>query len=316
MKMKGGDGPVRKDTDDSPTVTKEPVGDAGEEDKDLSVKRAEEWQQAIARQSEVVKVLKTKIVDAEAQLNRATVRRKSMEMGLFLSESEVLKLRALTKKAEDRATELANELKRVYQDLPKVMEKRVEVVAKTTNMEVKQKQLEMLKQANREEHFKFLDKEALKLESAGLENRICQLNGFCDRAMELFHNNRDVAKSLEKRIMEARESMGFLQQVWTKMVKRALEVQTTPQAFAPEDMDEGPELLLYRGGSGLDQCLDLLSMEGIVDLGSFRSTSPPRSPSPRSTSPEKLGCTASLAATQSTRVPSPSPSPAQSRLTV
>jgi len=282
----------------------------GEDNKESLVKRAEEWQHAIARQSDVVKVLKSKIVDAESLLNRSTVQKKSIEMSLFLAESEILKLRANTKTSEDRATELANELKRVYCDLPKVMEKRVKVVAKTTSIEVKKQQLAKLQQENREEHFKFLDTEALSLESKSFEERAANLKGFVERAEEFMKTNRDTAKSLEKRATEARELLGYTQQVWTKMVKRALELSAhsgTSSVGVGEDMDEGPELQLYRAGSGLDQCLELLSMEGQIDLARFesRSNSPPKHSNTMGTSAGAKG----LSTTQSTRPPSTAPSP-------
>lgn len=306
--------PQRKDTEDS---IRDDVSGTGEDAKESPVKKVEEWQGTIARQNEVVKGLKAKIQEAQEQLNRLIVRRKSMETGLFVSESEVLKQRELAKKAEERATQLANELKRVYQDLPKVMEKRISVVSNTSSLEIKKKQLERLIRDNREEHFKFLDNTALALENEGIENRIVHLSTFVEKVEEFMQSNRDVAKSLEKRAQEARDSMGFLQQVWTKMVKRALEVQTAPVA-GTEDLDEGPELLLYRAGSGLDQCLDILSKQGKMDLDVTESS---RSPSPQasqtlvhsSTSPtmgsnKKLGSSGSFGATQSTRIPSPSPS--------
>jgi chromosome segregation ATPase len=291
--------PTRKETEDS--FKDDVSGTGGEDNKQDAVKRAEEWQQAIARQSEVVKSLKTKIQEAQELLNQSTVHKKSMETGLFLAESEVLKLRALAKKAEERSTQLANELKRVYQDLPKVMEKRISVVAQTTSLEVKQKQLEKLKGEYREEHFKFLDNQALVLENEALENRIAHLGTFVEQAQEFLHGNREIAKGLEKRAQEARESMGFLQQVWTKMVKRALEVQAAPVGIG-EDLDEGPELLLYRAGSGLDQCVELLNLEGRIELESNPNS---RSPSPTQ---KKLGhsTTTGFTNTQSTRVPSPS----------
>lgn len=290
----------RKDTEESVSVKE--VQETAEDNKDSPVKRAEEWQHVIARQAEVVKALKAKIQDAEASCNRATIQKKSMEMGLFLAESEVMKLRALAKSSEDRATELANELKRVYQDLPKVMEKRIAAVAKTTSLEVKQKQFESLKLENREEHFKFLDNEALQLENAGVDERAQQLSIFCSDAEKLLNSNREASKNLEKKVVECRECMGFLQVVWSKMVKRALEDQKlAPQPT--EEMDEGPELLLYRAGSGLDQCLELLSMQGRRHVDA-----PSRSASPEGSKNLKLNVTASsLSQTQSTRVPSPTP---------
>lgn len=298
---------IRKDTDDS--FKDEVSGTGGEDSKEASIKRAEEWQQAIARQSEVVKTLKVKIQEAQQELNQSTVHKKSMETGLFLAESEVLKLRALARKAEERSTQLANELKRVYQDLPKVMEKRISVVARTSSLEIKKQQLEKLKDEYREEHFKFLDNKDLALENEGIENRIANLATFVEHGQEFLNSNRDTAKVLERRAQEAREAMGFLQQVWTKMVKRALEVQASPVGFG-EDLDEGPELLLYRAGSGLDQCVELLNMEGRMELGEPTSRSP--SPSPSQSKKLASSQTSGFYNTQSTRVPSPSPTPTPS----
>merc|ERR1712124_188543 len=90
-----------------------------------------------------------------------------------------------------------------------------------------------------------------------------------------------------------------------------------------EDLgEEGPELLLYRAGSGLDQCVELLTKEGRLQLGDSRSPSPSaRSPSPSARSPspspeltsslkvKKMDYSGAMNATQSTRVPSPSPTP-------
>lgn len=265
---------TQKNAEDSMRETVSETG--GDENKDSPVKRAEEWQQGIARQSEFVKVLKAKIQDAEAQLNRSTVQKKSMEMGLFLAESEVLKLRALTKRSEERATELANELKRVYMDLPKVMEKRIAAVAKTTSLEIRDKELEKLKIDNREEHFKFLDSKALVEENEGIDNRIAQLGAFCEQAKELLTSNRDITVNLENRTHEARESMGYLQQIWSKMLKRSLELQPSQPIVAGEERepDENPELLLYRAGSGLDACLDLLIKQTHIDVDCSGSPSP------------------------------------------
>merc|ERR1719174_1367355 len=89
------------------------------------------------------------------------------------------------------------------------------------------------------------------------------------------------------------------------MVKRALEVQPiSPQIQeATEQMDEGPELLLYRAGSGLDQCMELLSMQGRRNVDALSG-----SPSPDGSKNQKLNVTtSSLNQTQSTRVPSPTP---------
>lgn len=300
---------VRKETEDS--LRDDVSGAGGEDGKQDAVKRAEEWQHVIARQSDIVKNLKTKIQEAQEQLNQRTVHKKSMETGLFLAESEVLKLRALAKKAEERSTQLANELKRVYQDLPKVMEKRISVVAKTTSLEVKKKQLERLKDEYREEHFKFLDKQNLSLENEAIERRIAHLGAFVEQAEDFLHGNRETARGLEKRASEARESMGFLQQVWTKMVKRALEVQGSPIAVG-EELDEGPELLLYRAGSGLDQCVELLNMEGRTSPQLTGTPSTSRSPSPTNKKLNNAPTASFGNNTQSTRVPSPSPTSARS----
>jgi len=124
--------------------------------KSKTVDAVEELHQNLVRAMEEDQAMRAQVEDHMRHLDQQTIRRKSAEAGLFNTNADILRLRAQALQQEARVTRLANELRRVYKHLPRVVDQRLAQSSDARDKMMHQ-ELAHLRETHRQEHFKFMD---------------------------------------------------------------------------------------------------------------------------------------------------------------
>mmetsp|Transcript_20995 Transcript_20995/g.60677 ORF Transcript_20995/g.60677 Transcript_20995/m.60677 type:complete len:575 (+) Transcript_20995:144-1868(+) len=127
----------------------------------------ENLREKIDQHWEEEQTMRSMLEDQMHQLHQQTITRKASEAALFGKRMEILELRSSVLKAEARVTRLANDLRRVYKQLPEVVRQKLEHSA-PQRQTLKKQHVQDLHTANVTLHFKWLDHEAIIKQSEEL----------------------------------------------------------------------------------------------------------------------------------------------------
>jgi len=206
----------------------------------------EELQERIKQQKEVEQQMHAQVFELAKQLKQQTIQRKAQEAGLFSKNAEILQLRARTLQTEARVTRLANELRRIYRQVPTIMQQRLDQTSpkRAENMA---SEFAFLQEGNKQEHLKFLSCDDLVAEVGNVNNGIKTMEKKKVQADKVLQQGAGVAKAVADKMHIVHVALASLCEAWTKLHETADDMgQTGQQSPRPS---VGP--LLSHGQAGL-----------------------------------------------------------------
>jgi hypothetical protein len=176
----------------------------------------EEWQHEIMRQGEKAQSMRAH-VDEQVKLHQQqTVQRKAKEAALFASQTQTLKLRHQTHAMEARVQRLANELKRVYNTLPDMIQVKLSTDGNDMRKQHKEFELRALRVEHHGEFFKFLDPVKIQEETESCQNRIAEIEEHTVLAQEVLERGKWFAESGVQHAKNALTSMNALHERYSR----------------------------------------------------------------------------------------------------
>jgi len=153
-------------------------------------------------------------------LQQLIIQRKSAEAALFSTNAQTLRLRARAQQLEARVARLANELRRVYQNLPEVVRQRLK---QSTSSQVQQKECELvaLKSEHRKEHFKYWRGKDLTSEIDSCDVRILTMNENTASAANALNCDNIAFSTSMSQIQIIHSVLVAQQEAWTQLANDA-----------------------------------------------------------------------------------------------
>mmetsp|Transcript_104441 Transcript_104441/g.196659 ORF Transcript_104441/g.196659 Transcript_104441/m.196659 type:complete len:496 (-) Transcript_104441:42-1529(-) len=193
-----------------------------EDKSDLDAQRKEnimeEWQVSILRQSEIAQTMRIHVDEQAKNLQQQTVQRKSVEAALFGTNAEILRLRTKTQETEARVKRLANELKRVYTNLPEMIQKQIDspdsIKERRKN---KQHDLEDIEIAHHNEFYKYMDNEKLQDESHVCDAKIKEMDEVAKKASQLVARGKAIGEAMAPHVKTLDIALNALVDVFAKL---------------------------------------------------------------------------------------------------
>jgi len=177
----------------------------------------EEWQGTINQQSELIESLRLQVENEVQILDKRMIHRKSVEAALFAGQAEILNLRARTRQSETRVITLANELRKVYKNMPDVIQQRLTDMFKDSKEARTKFEVEELERQYREQHFKFMDKEALQRECKEYDRHIAGMDHIAEECVQMLERCSDSADTMLSQIAYAQGARAALQIAWVRL---------------------------------------------------------------------------------------------------
>lgn len=177
----------------------------------------EEWQVSILRQSEIAQSMRIQVDEQAKNLQQQTVQRKSVEAALFGTNAEILRLRMKTQETEARVMRLANELRRVYSNIPQMIQKRIDSPTSVKERDKnKQRDLEQIENSHHVEFYKFLDNETLQNENRAFHMKIKDMEDVAKRASHLVARGKAIGEAMAPHVKTLDIALNALCDVFAK----------------------------------------------------------------------------------------------------
>lgn len=250
------------------------VGAVGSHEKPETL---EVWRRSVANQSEQVNMVRLRIEERVNHLQKQTQQRKAVEAQLFGSHAECLSFGHKATRMEDRAQRLAKELRRVYKDLPRIVERHLEVSAETTRRKLSSEELQKVKDQHVEHAFKFLSVDRLLDETSSCDQYIQEMTDFTQSAAAVISEGHSHAVTMQQHARLARDSLDSLRESVSRELHQLVRVQASDAAGAVPSVktatqakhqtqlanavDESQVVLEQAG-------LELVAIEELLSIGS------------------------------------------------
>jgi len=179
---------------------------------DLQAKLAQQW--------EIEQTTRGTLEENKRLFEQQTIQRKANEAGLFGTHAEILKIRAKALKTEARVTRLANDLRRVYKQLPEVVRQKIQ---QSTPEREFQKELELrsVKTKHQLQHLKWLTSEELDDHIGVSDAAIEEMTSNAAQVEKILaRGKQSVASTLEK-VEVVREGLTALHDAWGRLSAKA-----------------------------------------------------------------------------------------------
>eukprot|EP00929_Paragymnodinium_shiwhaense_P038602 TRINITY_DN20385_c0_g1_i1.p1 TRINITY_DN20385_c0_g1~~TRINITY_DN20385_c0_g1_i1.p1 ORF type:complete len:640 (-),score=167.40 TRINITY_DN20385_c0_g1_i1:211-2130(-) len=173
----------------------------------------EEYLTLMLTQVEVEANLKQVYEDTCKAYKNMIVSRRIIEATLLGTHAQVLQLRSRVMKNEARTTLLANELRKVLQSMPEVIERTLTRIKEARETQ-RGKDVEQLKKKYEEESYKFLDQELLVEKRTVVAEDVELVQEACDQAKSIVTETRAESKHLLKLAEEMDEALYAIRDAW------------------------------------------------------------------------------------------------------
>lgn len=178
----------------------------------------DEVQQQISHQWEAEQAMRASVEEQVRAFQKQTVQRKANEAGLFGRHAEILKLRVESLRTEGRVTRLANELRRVYQQLPQVVQQKLSQSVLGHAQQV-QKEFVRINGEHHTEHFKWMSVEELnhhiEISVGGME----EMMRTTAQAEQVLADGEMLAGRTVDRISDVQAALASLVDSWAKLAQ-------------------------------------------------------------------------------------------------
>lgn len=201
-----------------------------------NIDAVEELHQNLVRAMETDQAMRAQVEDQIKLLDQQTIRRKAAEAGLFNTHADILRLRAQALQQEARQTRLANELRRVYKHLPRVVQQRL-AQSSASRGALTQGELAGLRETHRKEHFKFLACEDLVDELEVVEDQLGDTSLHERDVIRALEEGDAVVRSAMEEMVTVRLALASLNEAWAKFA-----TDLSPQAMRSPIVNRKPAL--------------------------------------------------------------------------
>lgn len=150
-------------------------------------------------------------------LQQQTIHRKATEAALFGKKMDILELRAKTLKAESRVTRLANDLRRVYQQLPDVVHQKLEQ-STSQRSELKEHELGGLHETYHSLHLKWLSSEELRRQREEFCSDEVAVSTRTATATQLLQSSNSMSETLVTTADGIDKALSHLDEAWNKLM--------------------------------------------------------------------------------------------------
>jgi len=177
-------------------------------------------QAKLAQQWELEQTMRGSLEEHKRLIDQQTIQRKANEAGLFGTNAEILKIRAKALRTEARVTRLANDLRRVYKQLPEVVRQKIQQSAPQREMH-KDVELQSTRTKHQLQHLKWLTAEELHAHIGVSDAAIEEMTTHAARVEGILrHGKVCVATTIEK-IDVVKQALNALHDAWGKLNTRA-----------------------------------------------------------------------------------------------
>lgn len=185
----------------------------------------EDIQQQLSQQWEAEQAMYASVEDQIRALHKQTIQRRANEAGLFSKNAEILALRAQALRTEGRVTRLANDLRRVYRQVPQVVQQKLSQSAEKFSEQSK-KELQLLSTEHRMEHLKWMGALDLSQRIDVTEAEIQDVTSSIAGARRILENGNELAHQIGKKMHHLEAVLLGFEEVWTRVTS---DVATSPQ---------------------------------------------------------------------------------------
>jgi len=176
-------------------------------------------QAEINLQFDAEQALRVSLEEQIRSFDRQTIQRKASEAGLFGTHAEILRMRSQALRMEARVTKLANELRRVYKQLPAVVQQKLAQSVPQWEGE-KNKELKAIQAKHCLHHLKWLSSEELQVHISISENAIRQTREQSLKFEEVLVQGQKVLKCAFKKMQAAAMALASLREAWNALSAR------------------------------------------------------------------------------------------------